>query len=316
MQACTSATVLKYAVIYVYEGSNTYDQNWRNVKVAFDKVSAWLQNLSGGKYVAQFDLLGEKQINDYCWNPATLLSYKFKGDDYTWYTPTPGSQFKYPSIGLGASQDIQSIDISSCPHCANVGADQNGIMRIADTCSNPIPDFSVTDGGFTAMKQRLLNQFTNNPGQYRNTFIIFGKYGPPTVDSNYQEWMCQGMQTYIQGYSNLAFGEYTLLQPHSAIDCSQFKKINTFLYPVGGSKLILHEILHTFGAVDVYNPGTVLNINWTHYNEALAADPNVSQSIMGNIYLPCNGLMNQGVCTQNQIDSVYLDLYNRKIMAW
>ena len=305
---------LKYAVIYVYESADTYNPNWTDAKKSFDKVSAKLESLSGGKTKVDFDFLGEKKINDFCWNPATLLSYELPSGKKV-YSSVPGSTFETNVLELSAG--IKNIN-TSCPHCKIIENDES--VSVQNTCENKIPNFAYSDGGFSAMKQRLLKELSNNPEQYTDTIIIFGRFGPPLFDEHYDEYLCNGFHATTLGWSNFALSEYAVNTPNQIVDCNKYKTLIppavSASYENSGWQLILHEILHHLGAVDVYQTGLSIGTK-SDYQKALAVDSDVRQSIMGDIYEPCQDLLSSGIyCTQDQLDSVYLDKYNRQIMGW
>ena len=313
--AQSTTTSLKYAVIYISESDDTYNSNWRNIKESFDKVSAGLTSLSGGKYDVKFDLLGEKRINNFCWNPAAFFSFD------SMYIPFPGTQFDgQNSTSFCTTGNISSV--AACPHCkitepGVLGCTVGRTVSIENTCSNKIPNFSYDDGGFSNMKQTLLSQLSNNPGQYTDTVIVFGRLGPAVFDSHYAEYECTGVHSTTLGWSNFALSEYALQPVSPVIDCSRFNPPEAAVkYNDIGWKVILHEILHNFGAVDVYHTGMAVGVN-SDYQEALAIDPRVNESIMGDRREPCMDLSRSGiVCTESQLDQVYLDKYNRAKMGW
>ena len=314
-QVLPSNPDLKYAVIYVYESADTYNPNWHDIKKSFDKVSAALESLSGGKHKAEFDILGEKKINDYCWNPATLMGYKTTGG-LKFYAVVPGSQFSINSgVWAGSVADVST----TCPHCKVSQVKDD--VSVENTCANKIPNFAYDEGGFGAMKQRLLQELTTNPGQYDDTMIVFGRLGPAVYDANYTEYRCKTSGAGpILAFSNFATSEYVLDNPNPIINCAKYATLPPPAiraeYENINWKVVLHEILHHFGAVDVYQTGLNLGVT-SQYGQALSVDPNVQESIMGNQHKPCQDLADKGVlCTLDQLDQIYLDTYNRKLMGW
>jgi hypothetical protein len=84
---------------------------------------------------------------------------------------------------------------------------------------------------------------------------------------------------------------------------------------------MVHEILHRFGAVDVYDTGLHFGVQSSRA-EALAIDPRTDESIMGTELRPsCMDAENGKVdtiekdgnkCTLEEIERIYVDKLNQQ----
>ncbi len=143
---------------------------------------------------------------------------------------------------------------------------------------------------------------------YNGVFIIFGRLGIPLMtESHFYDYKCITGDAIIGGYSNLIMGEDSI-KSGGIVDCKTYGPpgaSQNFYYRTGWH-LLVHEILHRLGAVDVYDTGTAFGI-YTQRDLALLIDSNANQSIMGDDAPSC---MSTFDCAAQQLDSIYLDRYN------
>ena len=149
-----------------------------------------------------------------------------------------------------------------------------------------------------------------DPGKYDSVFVIYGKFGGVDPNENDKNliYSCVNLIGNIGGYSNLEFAENEL-KKNGVLDCRKFW--GRVHYSAPGWQIIVHEILHRFGAIDIYDTGTVFGIK-SEREKALETDPNADQSVMGNRKRVC---INQEACTKEELDFLYLDKYNKELMG-
>ena len=161
----------------------------------------------------------------------------------------------------------------------------------------------------TELNPEIENKLNFKFEDYDGVFIIFGRLGTPSPEEthfyDYKCWVADGI---IGGYSNLMMGEDSIMSG-GLIDCEKFgpKGTNEKFYYKTGWHTMVHEILHRLGAVDVYETGTTFGII-SEREKSLIIDPRTDESIMGNDEKKC---MLNFSCSADDLNSVYLDKYNR-----
>lgn len=301
----------KLGLVYIYDGPDTYNPEWRTkIEPIRGKTVTALRNLLGTKIDPSLDILGEVKTSVFEWNPAKI-GITWKTDITTFYESLPGSSFLQTSFKLPTDQTMVAVD---CPTATKCGIEAEGDYTIVRINSNKAPDYKNLwqSNKLSLLNQEISQKLNINFSDYSGVVIVFGRLGRPLdTDPKYLQWYCSGARSQLDGYSNLIMSENSLIEPTNyLIDCGTAKKGMSVYYQKVGWHTLVHEILHRFGTVDIYETGFVFGIK-SEREKALAVDPLADQSIMGNDKQPCNGK----ICTQAELERVYLDKYNRQIMG-
>jgi len=167
------------------------------------------------------------------------------------------------------------------------------------------------------LSEEISNKLSINFDDYDGVFLIFGKFGqilPDESDINLK-YRCQGIAGVIGGYSNLIMVENSI-KSGGLILCDTIGGIP--FYDKTGWHAMVHEILHRFGAVDIYDTGTSLIGYDVSFDQKRARliDSKADESIMGNEDRECideGGYEIDGnICTKEELERVYLDKYNKQ----
>jgi len=189
--------------------------------------------------------------------------------------------------------------------------------KVAMNCENALPNSTVRGEKQQQLENEISQKLNFQFSDYDGIFVIFGSFGPPLdTEERFLSYKCSGIYPYIGGYSTLEMAENAILEPVSyLVNCSQLNTqshMESFYLKVGWHTMV-HEILHRFGAVDVYETGSVFGIT-TYRDEALKIDSRTDESIMGDDLKSCmdrDGYEKDGViCSKADLDAVYLDKYN------
>lgn len=289
-----------YGLVYVYSDEDTRNPNWQeDLEEVIPKVKAGILELSGNRIDIDIKILGEIKTDDFCWNPATVgAKFRDKETGEIIYMRTPGSEFKVSSIDVSGLELIENY----CDKCILEG----NYYKI--NCSKPFP--SDTNSQINGQASRELNF---SYGDYDGVFMIFGRMAHVLPNSDEElNYRCNYMIPSLRGYSDLAMGENSILSG-GLINCSKFNKPS--YYAGIGWHGMVHELLHRFGTIDVYEYGG----NNASRMRALEIDPRADESVMGNDYKSC---MEPGhfetdgnICEIGMLEKLYLDKQNKQLIG-
>lgn len=305
-------TSYKMGLAYVYNNLDTYNPNWRTeMNLINNKVVNALKSVSDNKIDASINILGEIQTNVFCWNPAEVggrMRNIELGEEF--YFRMPCSMFSETGVGITGFEITESY----CNNCVL----RNDVYTL--NCDNILSYSNLWETNkLNELKQEISQKLGINFEDYDGVFIIFGKLGQ--VLSNESEknliYRCSGLAGVIGGYSNLIMGE-NYIKSGGLVSCSQVG--GTPYYDKIGWGQMVHEILHRFGTVDIYETGPVFGYD-TRENrrKALELDPKADESVMGNEDRDCmeedRYEKDGNICTQEELERVYLDKYNRRLIG-
>lgn len=261
---------------------------------------------------------------------------------FTTTSPLPGSDFgnrtyvfdSFQKLSIEEGKEylitikLENVNLD-CPKCRTYTTDRTeefqrlfpdeNFLEVHTTywelnCENNLFDNKFDQNKINTLKQRAANELKFNLDNFDEIFIIFGHLGTILANESSAnlKYRCTTGVGFIGGYGNFIFAENGLLQG-GLIDCSEFNPGS--FYEKIGWHFIVHEILHSYGAVDVYQTGTVFGVP-SYRDEALKVDPLTDESVMGDsIRFSCmeNGGMEKDgkVCSREELERVYLDEYNR-----
>lgn len=144
---------------------------------------------------------------------------------------------------------------------------------------------------------------------YDGVLVLFGKLGK-VLPGESQEALAHRCYLQIEGsiggFSTLIFSGNNMLSGGPII-CPR----GVTLYDEAGWHTIVHEILHRFGAVDVYDLPLGHEGFKSYKQEALAVDPKTDESVMGNNDRTCIAAQ---TCTMQELDRLYIDVYNQRLL--
>ncbi|MDI6602570.1 MAG: hypothetical protein QME57_00415 [Patescibacteria group bacterium] len=312
----------KIGIVYVSESDQTYNPNWRT-ELYFNKskIENGLNNIfskKGIKFVVDF--MGEFRANNLCWNPRRIAFIqefiKYPGSlEKGWYTQMPGSEL---SEGVGNyicnPKDRKTL-WSDCPpaRCEEFNhPDFPDSQCFRVKCDQKFFTLSLQNPTWIDPLLNNLEANNFNFSNYDYKVIILGKAGPniPQIGEKEKYHFCRAMTVGdIMGYtssSNLIVMTENGLRIPSYYKCPDFTKL-----AMPGWQQIIHEILHTFGAVDVYE------FDWQKNpsrEEALKLEleVEVEKSIMANGWFGyCNKHQATYSCKPEDLEKIYLDKYNR-----
>ena len=342
---CVIKPNIKFGLVYIYNTPDTYNPNWKNdIGEIIPKTEKGLREVTDNKINVSIEILGEVQTDIYCWNPPKIgLKYKSpdgifdSGRIFTgkiFYDVLPGSslgtlgdksEWTYPGKLLELDCDRCKTEIKGedsfmvSIDCESQGSKENKPYLLKEQISKELNIKLVKFHGFDKFEG------------YDGVFIVFGRLGRPLdSEERFLEWFCSGMYSRVEATSGFLFSENSLIEPNNYfIDCTKFAYNENNctqegkchgLYQKVGWHTIVHEILHQFGAVDIYNTGTDLresteNIK-TNREKALERDSRAKESIMGDDSKNCieeGGYEKDGkICTKEELEEVYLDKYNKE----
>jgi hypothetical protein len=316
----------KLGLVYVYNSPETYNPNWKgNIDKILYKTEKGIEKSLFNKVDTSIEILGEVQTNNFCWNPAKIgVEYKtedtvFKSGNVLlgqiFYSLCPASGFG--ESGIYFLGKILNID---CPNY-KVETEDNGEVTentISIDCENAL----TYDNLWKSNKLQLLNnqislELEIDFNDYDGVFVIFGNLGVPhSTDKKFLDFKCNVLQGYIGGYSNLIMAENMIMEPYDYfVDCRKLNGDFAGSHYMGvGWHILVHEILHRFGAKDVYNTGTTFGIR-SYRDGALRIDPRTDESIMGNNHKTCEyEFKNDYFCAKEELEEIYIDKLNQKLI--
>lgn len=314
----------KIGIVYVSESNQTYNSNWRtDLYFNKSKIENGLNNIfskKGTKFIVDF--LGEFRENNLCWNPSRIafIQESREGIPPSYYR-MPGSEL---SQGVGdyiclGHYDYWTTKWSDCS---------------PDRCekfNNPSlpnqPCFRINCGQKTfALSLQNLTWIDPLLGDLREQFdfsnydykvIVLGKAGPiiPQTGEKEKYYFDNVMTTGdIMGYYYGGSGEVIVMVENGLRIPSYYHKTGEVIFTkffMPGWQQIIHEILHGFGAVDVYefdwqkNPARVEALK-------LESESEVDKSIMANGWPTyCSKYQATFSCGPEDTEKIYLDKYNR-----
>lgn len=301
----------KLGLVYIYNNTDTYNPDWRSEFSEINqKVINGIEEETQGKIRPTLDILGEVQTDIFCWNPA-IIGGKLRNIEIgnESYFQMPGSQFSSTGQGVTGYEIVETY----CDNCIL----EDDIYQI--DCENDLSYSNLwTSDKQARLNQQISEELNFNFDDYDGVFVIFGKLGHilPQEDSKNLEYRCITYEAIIGGYSNLIMAENSI-KSGGLIQCDTSDVMTTPYYDSMGWKKMVHEVLHRFGAVDVYDTGSVFGYDPSFYrNRARLIDPRTDESVMGNEEMECieeGGYEKDGnICTQQQLDAIYLDKYNQQ----
>jgi hypothetical protein len=148
---------------------------------------------------------------------------------------------------------------------------------------------------------------------YDYKVIILGRAGPiiPQTGKKEKHFFCNTITTgetigYAWG------GDDVIIMVENGLKIPSYYKCPSFIkFAMPGWQQIVHEILHKFGAVDVYEFDWQKNPN---REKALKLEPEseVDKSIMANGWAGyCSKYRATYSCTASDLEKIYLDKFNR-----
>ncbi|MDO8516915.1 MAG: hypothetical protein Q7S33_02215 [Nanoarchaeota archaeon] len=250
-----------------------------------------------------------------------------KGDE-KWETMPGKCNSNFKTFYCDGSTGNLTIDCTLCGCENNLICDEysgrcmnsldNKLYKIKSDCENPLYQTSLFESyRFGLLKEQISSELNFNFENYDGIFIIIGNYGYPLKnDPLFLEWDCNKGFGYpiIGGYSNLVMAENFIKSDGGLIDCSTTHN-KRLSYEARGWHSMVHEILHKLGALDVYDTGTAFGLE-NEKKEASIMDLRINESIMGNNFKSCmedgNLEKDDNVCTNQELDEIYLDEYNKQ----
>lgn len=321
----TKSEYKKIGIVYVSESNETYNANWRtDLYPNKSKIENALNDIfskKGEKFVVDF--LGEYRANNLCWNPNRIAfiqeSAYYPGSiEKGWYTQIPGGQLcqgscNYTCLPKYRTTLWSDCSQSRCEEYNNPDFPDSQCFRVK--CDNKYFTLSLQNLSWI---DPFLNELQSSVSfsNYDYKVIVLGKAGPiiPEIGEKEKHFFdTVAVSGEIMGYyapsSKLIVMTENGLRIPSYYHYSGEAIWTKFFMP--GWQQIIHEILHTFGAVDVYKPGYFQqNLN---REEALKLEPEseVDKSIMANGWPGyCNDYQSTS-CTAQDTEKIYLDKYNK-----
>ena len=296
-------------MVYVYSDQDTYNLNWQaefsdiNQKVV-NGVNTSLDN----KVNLTIDILGEISTDIFSWNPARVGGkFELINGGISMYKRIPASSF-----GVCEEKLIDWTLVESyCNNCII----EDGVWK--SSASNLLCSNQFRSAHLEELNQQISQTLSFDFSDYDGVFVIFGKLGKilPNEDNKNLIYRCDVGEGVIGGYGDLTMAENSI-KSGGLVDCHLLDPNRFGFYDHMGWHFMVHEILHRFGAVDVYDTGTIFGYDPSFYrNRARMIDPLTDTSIMGNGDLLCSDhdYAKPGfTCTQLQLDNIYIDKYNRQ----
>lgn len=325
-EAHLSNSKYKIGIVYIWEGEETYNPNWRRDlfpnKNKIEKALNDIFRSQRKKFEVEF--LGEFRARKLCWNPskiAFILEFSLYPDSIEkgWYLSMPGSELipsseNYSYLCFSKNDKILWSDCppTRCEEFTHPNRPDDKCFRIP--CENKYFTLATENQHWI---KHLLNELEPkfNFSNYHFKVIVLGRAGPiiPQIGERekhfFDNYMTSGE---IIGYSTpevIVMTENGLRIP-SYYHRTGEVTFTKFFMP--GWQQIVHEILHHFGAVDVYEP-PLFEQN-LYREEALKLEPEseVDKSIMANGWAGyCNKYISYYRCSAEDTEKIYLDKYNR-----
>ena len=299
----------KYGYLYVYESEATYNPEWRkNAEYQMKKFKEGIESITNGKIMVTADILGEYKTDELCWNPADATHFEYALNylqDTILLGSLPGSSFKLLST---IYYDI-TINKLDCNKCNVETSGKNTIVSIkCDRSLMPKDHFDYLG----SIKAKASAQLNFKISDYDDIFVVYGRFGRVDPNENDKNLMyaCRSMVGIISAWSSLEFSENSL-KFNGVTDCRKINYLMSYYADAPGWHTIIHEILHKFGADDVYDTGIVFGLVSSR-DLALKIDSNADQSIMGNGKRICADKNN---CKPEEIEFLYLDKYNKRAIG-
>lgn len=316
----TSIKYKKIGIVYISESNETYNTNWRiDLYPNKSKIENALNDIfskKGEKFIVDF--VGEFRANNLCWNPNRIAFIQEFADypnslENGWYINMPGGE-----ISQGAGNYIclpkyrktlwSDCDSTRCEEFNHPDFPDSQCFRVK--CEQK--SFPLSLQNLSWIDPLLNNLKSNNLdlSNYDYKVIVLGKAGPiiPQTGEKEKQYLCKTMTTGdIMGYASdvIVMAENGLEIP------SYYKCPNCIRFAMPGWQQIVHEILHKFGAVDVYE------FDWQENpsrEEALKLEleSEVDKSIMANgWYGYCNKYGTIYSCIAGDLEKIYIDKYNK-----
>ena len=306
----------KLALAYIYSSDETYNPNWQeNLEKIGRKTESGLFVATNGKLKLKIETLGSTQVDTFYWNPA-ILGGKFEnietGNIFSFRMP--GSDFSSTGLGINGWKIIES----KCTNCKITETD-GGLYELDR--KNGLSYKNMFEKNMVyKLENEVRKKFKIDTKKYDGVIIVFGKLG--NVSSKDSEearlYRCNSLSSVIGGYSSLILAE-NVIESGGLIDCTNTGA--TSYYESSGWHKLAHEILHRFGATDIYETGGTFGINTEDSKKrAFDIDNRAAESIMGEDAKVCMGKdkyvrKDNKVCTQIELDEIYIDKYNRQLIG-
>jgi hypothetical protein len=332
----------------------------QNLEEDFLKTYKTLLDLTNNRINYSFDILGEMKTTEFCWNPAFLginqtqeiISINITNNEIisqesiNIISPLPGSGFgtntqvidstKRKEGNLFKIERPKDLKLD-CPSCKiyyknrteefqELFPEKNFIdvntTYIEIDCINNVVEQKFNSSLLEELKLRASNELNFDLEGYDEIIVIFGNLGrilPRESEINHK-FRCKTAIGFIGGYSSLIFAENELKSEGDFVECIEDSYSGNTWYEPTGWHILVHEFLHHFGAVDIYDTGTIFGYNSPAYNrqKALEIDSRADESVMGNSDRACKQLTQEtkkDECSNSEIERVYLDKYNKRLIG-
>ena len=302
----------KLALAYIYSSDETRNPNWReSIEDIERKVEKGLLVATNNKLRLTIETIGETKVNTFYWNPA-ILGGKFKnietGDVFSFRMP--GSDFSSTGLGLNGWEIVES----KCTNC-KIDGDVYALDRKNGLTYENMFEYNMV----YKMQNEVIKKLKIDKNKYDGVIIVFGRLGnvSPKESEEARLYKCNSLTSVIGGYSDLIMAE-NVLESGGLIDCSDLNSSSYYESP--GWHKLAHEILHRFGAVDIYKTGGTFGINTQDsQNRSFGIDSRAAESIMGDDAKACMGndkyIQPGRLCSQAELDEIYIDKYNRQLIG-
>ncbi|HIH38710.1 hypothetical protein J4460_05460 [Candidatus Woesearchaeota archaeon] len=304
---------LHIGVVYLYHDNETMSDDW-------DEFLNSLSSRMTEEFGALFDnrvnvsiiTLGSFQASSLFWTPAKV-GFLYEWDGSKKYGRMPGSE-----LLISPALTLQGHFLESyCRKCTilqdndafTISLDQPGLFTY---------DTLIRRQGLHRLQEQVRLSFGYDPRSFDVIVYIFGNVGLliPNDPASLQ-YRCTTIGGIVNGIEpGIVLGENSL-RAGGLVNCSSVNA--TSFYDKPGWHIMMHEILHYLGAVDVYSAGMSEGIDQER-SEALQVDSRVGESVMGDEFRSCmdtGRYVKEGVtCSEDELEQVYLDRYNRALLGF
>lgn len=323
----------KIGVVYVSESNQTYNPNWRTdlypLKSKIENALNAIFEQKGRKFT--LDFLGEFESKDLYWNPSRIAfiqenSLAPSSLERGWLMEMPGSRLlRVPAENNAVClPKRRAILWSNCPasRCEEFSdsrpdfADSQCFKAKSYGRNFPL---NTLDSSWINPLLSTLTSSNINLSNYDYRIIVLGKAGPiiPQTGEYEKNLRCNTIISQeAQGYASLV--NNVIVMTENGLQIPAYYKCPDYIrMDASGWQQIIHEILHGFGAVDVYEQPLFLGAHESiqgQRNEAIKLEPEseVDKSIMAHGWAGyCNKYGATYSCKQEDLEKIYIDKYNR-----